>query len=267
MTTLLNRVAQSIWTFRQPLTKRPTLTSTPLSDLFLWRDDDDWQTYFELTDMVGMFGNGDGSRGDVSAELVFFNPLGHEIGRKTVIAPLFKRKVLSIGELIGTDRPSMGTFCVLHKRTPDGIKALGSSLTERGYVSFRYRNAPLRSYVHGNLDAVANGAYGQVERLGGVSLLPREYRLQYELRRGRKYEIALVNASSKQQSLVCELLDNQTSNHLVKNSRADLPPGGCHAFTIIPEQESTRIVIKSRLVMARPLVFCFDGNRLDALHG
>jgi hypothetical protein len=267
MSAVLNRVARAIWTFRQPLTSLPTLPSTPLSDLFLWRDDDDWQTYFELTDMVGMFGEGAASHSDVSAELIFFDHLGREIGSKTVSAPSCKRKVLSIGELLGAGHPKIGTFCVLHKKTPDGIKALGSSLAERGYVSFRYRQAPLRSYVHGNLDAVAKGPEGKVERLGGASVLWREYRLQYELRRGCRYEIVLVNASPKQQNVVCDLLDSQSNNCLVKSAEADLPSGGCHAFTIIPEQESARVVIKSRLVMARPLVFCFDGDRLDALHG
>lgn len=267
MRTFLNRAARAIWTFRQPLTSLPTLPSTPLSDLFLWRDDDEWQTYFELTDMVGMFGEGAGSLGDISTEVVLFDHLGREIGNRIVSAPPNKRKVLSIGELLSPGHLGMGTFCVLHKKTPDGIKSLGSSLAERGYVSFRYRQAPLRSYVHGNLDAVAKGSGGKLERLGGASLLWREYRLQYELREGRKYEIALVNASPKQQKVVCELLDCQSSNCLVKRLEVNLPSGGCDVFSIVPEQKSIRIVIKSRLVMARPLVFCFDGDRLDALHG
>ena len=267
MSTLLNRAARAIWTFRQPLTRLPRTPSTPLSDLFLWRDDEEWKTYFELTDMVGMFGEGTGPQGDISAELVFFDQFGREIGNKTVSAPSYKRKALSIGELLGAGHPKMGTFCVLHKKTPDRIKSLGSSLAERGYVSFCYRQAPLRSYVHGNLDAVAQGPEGKIERLGGASLLGREYRLQYELRRGRRYEIALVNASPQQQKVVCELLDSQSNRRLVIRTEADMPSGGCHAFTIVPEQESTRIVIKSHLVMARPLVFCFDGDTLDALHG
>ena len=121
--------------------------------------------------------------------------------------------------------------------------------------------------MHGNLDAVAKAADDEVERLGGVSLLAREYRLQYELLLGRKYEIALVNPSPKPQTVVCELLDNQSNNRLINSATANLPAGGCHVFTIIPEQESTRVVLKSRLVMARPLVFCIDGDRIDALHG
>jgi hypothetical protein len=217
--------------------------------------------------MASMFGDNEGGSCDASVDLIFFDQLGREIAFKTVSAPSHKRKVLSIGELLGEGYPDMGTFCVLHKKTPDDIKVFGSSLAERGYISFRYRQAPLKSYVHGNLDAVARGAEGRIERLGGSSLLCREYRLQFELRHGRKYEIALVNASPKRQKVVCELLDGESNSCLVKSLDVDLPSGGCHAFTIISEQESSRVVIKSSLVMARPLVFCFDGDILDVLHG
>ncbi len=267
MSRFLNRAARAMWTFRQPLTNLPTVPSGPLSDLFLWRVDEEWQTYFELTDMVGMFGQDDVSQGDISVDLIFFDHLGHEIGNAIVGVPLHKRKVLSIRELLGEGCSGIGTFCVLHKKTPDSIKVLGSSLAERGYISFRYRNAPLRSYVHGNLDAVAKGPQGDIERLGGVSLLAREYRLQYELLRGRRYEIALVNVSPKRQKVICELLDNQSNNLSGTHFEADLLPGACHIFSVVPEFKSSRVVIKSRLVMARPLVFCYDGDRLDVLHG
>ncbi len=267
MSTLVNRVARAIWTFRQPLTSLPSIPLTPLSDLFIWREDDDWQTYFELTDMASMFGNMEEGPPEVLVDLIFFDQLGREIANKTVSTPSYKRKVLSIRELLGEGYPNMGTFCVLHKKTPDDIKVFGSSLAERGYISFRYRQAPLKSYVHGNLDAVARRSEGGVERLGGVSLLCREYRLQFELRHERKYEIVLVNTSPKQQKVVCELLHSESDNCLVKSSEVNLLSGGCHAFTIIPEKKSARVVIKSSLVMARPLVFCFDGDILDVLHG
>ncbi len=267
MSAFLNRAVRAIWTFRQPLTNLPTVPSGPLSDLFFWRVDEEWQTYFELIDMVGMFGEDDISQGDISVELVFFDHLGYKIGNTIVSVPLHKRKVLSISELLGERYSGVGTFCVLHKKTPESIKALGSSLAERGYISFRYRRAPLRSYVHGNLDAVAKGPQGEVERLGGVSLLMREYRLQYELRRGRRYEIALVNASPKGQKVICELLDNQSNDLTGERFEANLPAGGCHIFNIDPKFKSARIVIKSHLVMARPLVFCYDADRLDVLHG
>jgi len=134
MITWLNRVARAIWTFRQPLTSLPSLPLAPLSDLFIWREDDDWQTYFELTDMASMLGDNKGGSRDVSVDLIFFDQLGREIAIKTVSAPSYKRKLLSIGELLGEGYPDMGTFCVLHKKTPDDIRVFGSSLAERGYI-------------------------------------------------------------------------------------------------------------------------------------
>lgn len=267
MSTFLNRVTRAIWTFRQPLSNLPTVPSAPLSDLFLWRADKEWQTYFELTNMAGMFGDEIIMQDDISVDIIFFDQLGRKIGERAVTAPLHKRKVLSISELLGEGYSGIGTFCVLHKKTPDSVKRLGSSLAERGYVSFRYRDIPLRSYVHGNIDAVAMGPEGEVERLGGSSLLAREYRLQHELRRGRRYEIALVNTSLTHQRIICELLDNQSNNFHVTRLKANLPTGSCHVFDIPSEFKSARVVIKSRLVMARPLVFCYDRDKLDVFHG
>jgi hypothetical protein len=145
------------------------------------------------------------------------------------------------------------------------VQQLGCHLAERGYVSYRYRGAPLRAYVHGNLDAVALEEQ-QIALLAGSGLLMREYRLQHEMLPGSRYEIAVVNPSPSSQKVIFEVLDAVRGNKLSVQSTT-LTPGACHLFELAPEQVSQRIVIRSRLVMARPLIFRIENQRMDVLHG
>jgi hypothetical protein len=55
MRNFIARARRAIWTFKQPLAKIPKLMGVPVSDLFIWRNSDIWQTFFELTDISGLF--------------------------------------------------------------------------------------------------------------------------------------------------------------------------------------------------------------------
>ena len=55
MKDFIKRLKKAPWSFKQPLTKMPKYLGTPVSDLFVWRNSKDWNTFFELTDIAGMF--------------------------------------------------------------------------------------------------------------------------------------------------------------------------------------------------------------------
>lgn len=250
----------------QPLAHYPSQGGMPVSDLFVWRKGKDWETHFELTDMVGMYDEGSQSECARHVEVVLFDSQGSEIRRQSIASPLHRRNVLDISALVPDNAGELGTFCVLHGGTPESMVALGSSLSERGYISFRYKQAPLRGYVHGNLNAASRLEDGRIERLAGSGLLEREFRLQHELQPGFEYEIGVVNPSRKAQNIRCDVL-SVMDGRVVKTFSVRLPSGGCHAFPVKPDAASLRVVIRSRLVMARPLVFSFKDEKLAVLHG
>lgn len=266
MRQLIARAKRAIWTYRQPLSRIPAVQAAPISDLFLWRKGDCWQTWFELTDAASLFDADAAQQSEAQARILLFDAAGREFDRHVVQAPRFKRLQVDISALAAGCEDEVGTFCVLHPATPPAVDRLGSNLVERGYVSYRYRDAPLRAYVHGNLDAVSMGVGGTLERLAGTSVLPREYRLQHEIAGPAAYEIALVNPSSRTQDIECEVLD-AAHGRKVETLTATLPPGGCHLFEVIPGNLAKRVVIKSRLVMARPLIFRIENRKMDVLHG
>jgi hypothetical protein len=262
---LMQRLWRAAWTYRQPLTQLPALPGTPISDLFLWRKGPEWQTCFELTDMAGLFEEG-GSTVGRKTFIRIFDSSGRQIAQQQLVPPLHRREQVDISALAEAAQDCVGTFAVFHSHTPAEVQQLGSHLTERGYVGYRFRNAPLRSYVHGNFDAVASEGPNHLGFLAGDGLLWREYRLQHELLPGSSYDIAIVNSSPRAQTVFCKILEVAQNNEL-STLTAILPAGGCHYFTVKPCDVSQRVIIRSRLVMARPLLFRIRGSSLDVLHG
>jgi hypothetical protein len=177
------------------------------------------------------------------------------------------RQTLDISSIIRRVHGEVGTFAVFHSTTPSDITKLGSFLAERGYVSYRYRDATLRAYVHGNLDAIAYGPDGELELLGGSSFLSREYRLQHELQPGVVYELAIVNPTPTRKRSICKLI-SVNSDKIMNVQVMNLAPGGIQLVRVqANESEPIRWVIKSHLVMARPLVFRIQNLKLDVFHG
>lgn len=264
MNSLATKLKRAIWTYKQPLTRKPELAEAPVSDLFVWKKSDNWKTYFELTALPGLFAD-NGSVNSNTACIHLFDAAGRPIGKHVIEARQFKRTQVDISALVQSG-DTIGTFCVFHQQTPPAVAQLGSHLAERGYVSYRYNDAPLRSYVHGNLDAISLAADGRLQLLAGTSLLPREYRLQHELVETTAYEIIMVNPTDRSQKILCEVLQ-AADGRKVQTLTTDLPSGGCHIFSIAPGSVARRLVMKSHLVMARPLLFRLRDYKMDVLHG
>jgi hypothetical protein len=258
----IERLRRAVWSYKQHLTLVPTASGAPVSDLFVWRSCAEWETFFELTDIPDLF---DDEPTGNHVKLVFFDASGRRFLETVVQSAPRRRCTLSISEIVGKEHGESGTFCVFHSHTPKSISVLGSHLSERGYLSYRFRGAPLRAYVHGNLDAAALLPEQNIQLLGGCSLLYREYNLQHLLVRGHSYEFGVVNPTAKTQRIICRTINSD--GKLYSSQVADLAPRGSHLFGLVPEHTQQRIVMSSRLVMARPLVFRMHNQTMDVFHG
>ncbi len=262
----LERFRRALWTWRQPLTRRPIGSAVPISDLFVWRNSDEWTTYFELIDIPGLFSDGDKDSAK-HATLFLFDQHGRQFLKKRLEVLAGRRQTINLSEFLGQTSGETGTFAVFHSSSPTELEPMGSFLAERGYVSYRYRDAPLRAYVHGNLDAIAWEADEGLQLLGGRSFLSREYSLQHELQPGIGYELGLVNPTPTAQCCKCKLI-SVSSGKIVDVQVVNLPPGGTQLVPVRADKsEPVRLVIQSHLVMARPLVFRIQNLKLDVFHG
>ena len=266
MKNFIARVGRKLWTFKQPLTKIPKSSGVPVSDLFVWRNSDIWQTFFEITDISGLFLDGE-KNSKRKVTFFFFDNEGVLLYKECLDLISNRRQTIDLSVFLSNSKCTLGTFCVFHSHTPRVISELGSFIAERGYVSYVYNGASLRSYVHGNLDAISLRQNNSMEMLGANSFLPRAFMLQHELLGSAHYEINLVNASSRVQHLSCYILSIQ-SGEILDIRKAIILPRGTHMFQVKIEQSPTaRIIIKSHLVMARPLVFRIKNKRMDVFHG
>lgn len=255
---------RAIFVYKQPLTKKPSERNVPVSDLFVWRNSKDWKTFFELVDIFGLFEETDSKNRYVT--IVFYDCNGNKIIDRNFNLVPDVRTTLDFSDILAVFSESYGTFCVFHSETPDTVTTLGSFLAERGYVSYRYKDSPLRSYVHGNLDAVAYSKHHDIESLGSTSILSREYRLQYQLSANIQYEIAIVNSCNKSMSVSCVVLSE--NGDLYNSENTVVAEKGSTVFPVSIEKSGVyRVLIKSKFVMARPLVFCIDGTNIDVFHG
>jgi hypothetical protein len=262
---IFEKLRKAVWIVGQPVSREPSSLDCPVSDLFIWRKSQEWETFFELSNLPSLFGDSIPKAGYATFHL--FNAQGRQLGESKVGYDLGMRQTVRISDLLGSISAEFGTFAVFHSNTSNLIQSHGSYLTERGYVSYCYRGAPLRSYVHGNLDAIAFTPSRKFELLGSAGVLKREFRLQHEFYEGSTYEFALVNPCSSKQIILIELISIPHGDQVSCNE-LKLNPG---ESTIVPlrfsGQGRVRVVIKSRLVLARPLIFHICKQKLDVFHG
>lgn len=262
----VERYRRALWTWRQPLTRRPLASAVPISDLFVWRNSAEWTTSFELIDIPGLFSDVE-KDSDKHATLFLFDQHGRKFLKKRLELLPGRRQTINLAAFLSEASGEMGTFAVFHSSSPPELEPIGSFLAERGYVSYRYRGAPLRAYVHGNLDAIAQAPDGGLQLLGCSGFLRREYSLQHELQPGVVYELGMVNPTSKVQCCNCKLVSVR-SGKIMGVQVVNLPPGGIQLVPVRADKsEPVRLVIQSHLVMARPLVFRIQNLKLDVFHG
>lgn len=263
----VDRIRRILGSLGQPLTRLPSQSAAPISDLFVWRCSAEWRTSFEYIDLPSLFV---GVKDEVAgrfATIYCFDRNGECFLRKRLDAAPLRRQTIDIGALVGSGHGDIGTFAVFHSVVPQAVTALGSFLAERGYVSYQFREGPLRAYVHGNLDAIAEVSDTQLELLGGRAFLPREYCLQYELGGGADYEIGLVNPTQAAQRFVVQLLSIRSGRELAREEGKVNSKGVATIACKVEGEDSARVVVRSRFVMARPLVFRVQNHAIDVFHG
>lgn len=262
---ILSKVNKKLWQLGQPLIKKPKYSHSQISDLFVWRDASNWKTYFELINVPSIFDN---NIENSKVKIVFFKDNGEEFFSDYIDLLVNYRQKIDISKILINIKKKdsigeIGTFAVFHSSTPEIILKLGAYLSECGYVSYKYNKAPLNSYVHGNFEAIAY-YNNDFEMLSGSSIFKRKYNLQYSLNPLKLYEILLVNISNKIHKVSFLVLDINC-NKIIKNTFYINSKGSC--IFKIQNSKAKKLIIESRLIMARPIVFEINKNNLNVFHG
>ena len=254
----------------QPLTRRPPISCSPTSDLFPWRKDRNWDTYFRIIDICSLFPEDDRSaHSHRKVDVIFFDPSGTELKRLrlSLVKPRdASESLLKISNLLNSQTASFGTFCVLHSFTPSCLQSLNCSIAERGYISFSHNLSTVQTYLHGNLDAVSRNSYGGVQLLGGSSILPRIFNIQYLFDPKDENELFIVNSTSKTRDFAIYYQTPGSRRNILSVDTIKLPSRGCQIVQCIKLEVPFFVSIKSRLVMARPIIFTKNSKHFNVFH-
>jgi hypothetical protein len=244
------------------LTSIPSNSEATISDLFLWRKDPNWSSFFELLDIKYLINPNDEINRESIAKFIFFNNFGEEIFEKNIYYSNEGRKTINISNILPDSINGYGTFSCFHITSNTYLNETKSFFAERGYCGYSRNDNICKSYVHGNLDAVAYNN-SKIEMLGNYNKRTYFYNLQYEFLAGINYEIIITNPTRNKQSITLNFTNlNELDEIFTLN-----PRGSLVKKLFFKENIKVRLIVKSNIYMARPIIFRYHDNSLDVFHG
>lgn len=248
------------------ITKTPKKRSV-ISDLFVLRIEGNWETYFECLQFNNIF-NPDDKINPQEVIFCFYSKSGKYIGEQNIIISnsiKYTLKVNDIAKKFNIKKDCL--FSIFHPQRQYWFNKYNSYLAERGYIGYANKNfGKIKGFVHGNLDAIARSFSNQkVYLLGNYSFFKKKYHLQYSFDSTNKYELFLVNPTSKKQTVKFILKTEDTENYTFKK----IPSRGFYKHNVNSKIRgvNSHIIIESKLYLARPIVFKIMSSAFDVFHG
>jgi hypothetical protein len=247
------------------LTKAPVDNLAVVSDLFPIKQDLNWKTEFEFLNVAGLILGDNNQKELYSAKIYFFDAMGIFLGLRTIQMENIGRKTLKLSELLIGDLVSAKTFAVFHPNVANKFDMAGSYLAERGYGGYEYKNLGVKGYVHGNLDAVAL-TKDKVKPLGNYGFISRFYTVQHSLIGPSTYEFVFTNPTARKIKITPSI--SHSPNIWSKAESFHISSLGTYTYTVdVKAAERAYVRFKSRLYLARPVVFRVFNNSMDVFHG
>ena len=238
-----------------------------ISDLFVLRMEDGWETFFEYLQFQSLL-NTDENELAKYIHIVFYNQKGHSVGDREVKVKKALKTTLNVNQIakeLGIEKD--GLFAVFHPYKESWLKSHNTFLAERGYLGYVNKSlGPIKGFVHGNLDAIAKfPSKEKYQLLGNYSFSEKEYSLQHKLIWGNTYKLNWVNPTDKNQKFSIETCGDKSQ----KIENYNIPPRGTLKYvkTVHKKEKEARIIIKSKLYLARPVVFKIMSASFDVFHG
>ena len=243
---------------------KPFSKNAVTSDLFVWRENENWHTEFELFNISSFLFPEESPNED--CEIHIFNSNGDFLKVINIILKAFelvKIKFNAISEL----NDSMGTFIVFHlSNIIPKVSEKGSHLMERGYVSYRRNNEVLNNFCHGNLQAISKKRNCSIKSIIGISNHDTAYHLQMIFSDCKRFELLYTNPSFSLQKIRIILRDK--NNKIIKEIRTEVNSLGVQVlFVENSDMEIHTITNYGKIIMWRPVVMKFYKTHFDVLHG
>ena len=250
---------------RPPFFIRPLRMLESISDLFLWRVDDTWETQYEIMNLPSLLVP-DKTAID-SVTIIIYDARGNEISRSIIkLNPFESKKILIRSLLKGVT--GQGTFGCFHSAdSMDEIQKAGCYLVDRQYVSYSWKDDIFLNYAHGNIYGLSKLATENKAR----SLVPMQrktqiYRPQLRFDDCDKFELIYLNPAEEPLELLVRLFDDNWKELERRDSL--IPARGLEVLEF--DNHSRELVLvenQSKIGLCRPIIFKHYESFFDVLHG
>jgi hypothetical protein len=250
---------------RPPFFLRPLRMAESISDLFLWRVDDTWETQYELMNLPSLL-LPDKTAVD-SVTMIIYDAHGNEISRNIIKLNPFESKKILIRSLL-KGATGQGTFGCFHSADSMGeIQKAGCYLVDRQYVSYSWKDDIFFNYAHGNIYGLSKLATENKAR----SLVPMQrktqiYRPQLRFDDCDNFELIYSNPAKEPLELLVRLFDDNWNE--IERRDSLIPPRGLEVLKF--DNKSRELVLvenQSQIGLCRPVIFKHYESFFDVLHG
>ena len=228
--------------------------------MFIWRQNQLWETNFELINFKPIFEKNNKESETIKMEIR--DKDGQTLINYEFVVESMKRKTINLSEILNQSnlKHDFGTFSVYHEHL-DSVNEFNSYIAERGYSSYRYNNLDTLSSVHGNLDAVSI-LDNEKKLLGKQTLLNKNFNIQYKFENQNCYDLFFVNPTNKPLMIKIILIKNDYKYYKILK----IMPEGSDVLSLKKNHEITDIIVKSKYFMSRPLIFEYNENFVNSFH-
>jgi hypothetical protein len=239
------------------------------SDLFLWRDVNVYDNYFNLNHLGPVLNPH--YTDSYKALLVIYDSDGIRLASQEFILEFGKANLVSINDIVPNNKKKIkgGTFAIFHlanlKIMFDNQKIC---LAERSIACYKLKSdtSDFMSSVHGNSFAIAcNPTTMAIRLIGCYQKKLQQYRCQIDLSDSLYCELVVVNFLTKP-LVVC--VYEYCSDNKKKIKEFTMSPGGMVTLDSRYDFDINSIIeFESHLNFLRPLIFKHYTNHFDVLHG
>tara|TARA_B100001287_G_C22604140_1_gene491861 strand:- start:237 stop:1016 length:780 start_codon:yes stop_codon:yes gene_type:complete len=220
-------------------------SGSSISDAFLWRTDQGYETKFKFTDLPKLYFN------DVTSQvkILIYSNDNKQI-KKIMINNIDSSNELIINKKLLEGLESYGTFYVFHSYNSKNQKS-DISINNRCYTGYS-KNGCYSSFVHGNLPALyeTNSNYF-TDIVKNTIFKNQNYVIQNNFSEFDYTELLFCNPTSEK----IYISVNQSNFYL--NS---------HSSKLIKQNRTDKIHIKSNCYFVRPVIFTYKGAFYDVYH-
>ena len=231
-----------------PIEISDKIESHSISDAFIWRTDNNFETIFKFTDILKFFYNLDSN-----LHIAFFNKKNENI-KNLKIEDIQNNNEIVVNKEFLDGVEDYGTFYVFHKPTKPFKNNKQLILSNRCYVGFS-KNKSNPSFVHGNTLVQSSNLNSNKIDGNFVQTSPfyyQNYYIQNNFSFFDKTEICICNPTNK------KIL------FFINNKKFQLE--GLNSIIINLEVKHKLINIKSKCMFLRPIIFNFKKNFFDVYH-